>query len=303
MLKIQTNQNLRKKEKWYTSWKFGLGSLVGLLLYGGGFIVYSWGAPVLDPDGNEIPDNFSEDNRYLAYFKRAWSEVRIFQKAIEEPIRDKLLPEPLSYPYMQPPYTLAIEIKDVLIHPEWTYESGWRFKKRPGLDYFLSQLGPPMFELVIYSSESGMTMEPIVNQADPQNFIMYRLWKDATRYMDNHHIKDVSCLNRDLSKVIMVDKEEESVKLQPRNALVLKKWDGNEADRTLVDLAHFLSTIGASGVEDVRTVLDYYHKFDDPLEAFKENQIKLQEEEATRTKQMAEDAKKKSWLSGLGIKK
>jgi hypothetical protein len=34
--------------------------------------------------------------------------------------------------------------------------------------------------------------------------------------------------------------------------------------------------IAASGVEDVRDVLDYYNKETDPLEAFKINQVKLQ---------------------------
>ena len=33
--------------------------------------------------------------------------------------------------------------------------------------------------------------------------------------------------------------------------------------------------IAASGVEDVRPVLEHYGQFDDPLEAFKQNQLKL----------------------------
>lgn len=38
----------------------------------------------------------------------------------------------------------------------------------------------------------------------------------------------------------------------------------------------YLSAIASSGVEDVRTVLEYYSQFDDPLEVFKANQAKLQ---------------------------
>ena len=37
-----------------------------------------------------------------------------------EPAREKLLPEPLQYPYIQPPYTLVMEMKGVLVHPNWT---------------------------------------------------------------------------------------------------------------------------------------------------------------------------------------
>ena len=36
------------------------------------------------------------------------------------------------------------------------YSTGWRFKKRPGIDYFLQQVGPPLFEVVIYSQEQGL---------------------------------------------------------------------------------------------------------------------------------------------------
>ena len=36
------------------------------------------------------------------------------------------------------------------------YSTGWRFKKRPGIEYFLQQVGPPLFEVVIYSQEQGL---------------------------------------------------------------------------------------------------------------------------------------------------
>lgn len=39
---------------------------------------------------------------------------------MQEPSRDKLLPEPLKEPYYQPPYTLVIEMNGILVHPEWT---------------------------------------------------------------------------------------------------------------------------------------------------------------------------------------
>ena len=39
---------------------------------------------------------------------------------MKEPSTDKLLPEPLQYPYLQPTYTLVIEMTGMLLHPEWT---------------------------------------------------------------------------------------------------------------------------------------------------------------------------------------
>lgn len=36
---------------------------------------------------------------------------------------------------------------------------------------------------------------------DPNGYIMYRLVRDTTRFVDGHHVKDLNALNRDLSKV------------------------------------------------------------------------------------------------------
>lgn len=35
-------------------------------------------------------------------------------------------------------------------------------------------------------------------------YIMYRLFRDATRYVDGHHTKDLYALNRDLKKVPLI---------------------------------------------------------------------------------------------------
>ncbi len=71
---------------------------------------------------------------------------------------------------------------------------------------------------------------------------MYRLFRDATRYVDGHHIKDLDCINRDPSKVIVLDWNTQSVKSHPRNALKIKEWKGNDDDRTLIDLALLLKS-------------------------------------------------------------
>ncbi|GFN87019.1 mitochondrial import inner membrane translocase subunit tim50 [Plakobranchus ocellatus] len=296
-----------KKESWWrgkNSWRLGLIFLGGTFITWGVGLVNIWGAPQLDPDGNEIKDEFTEMPSVIAYLRRTWKEMNVFKKKIQDPSREQLLPDPLKYPYIQPPYTLVIELTGVLIHPDWTYSTGWRFKKRPGIDYFLQQVGPPLFEVVIYSQEAGMTADPLVNHLDPQGYIMYRLYRDATRYMDGKHVKDLSCLNREMSRIIMLDCSKDAVSLQPRNSLVLQKWVGEDEDRKLIDLAHFLKTIAASGVDDIRPVLDYYNQFDDPLNAFKDNQRKLQEEEEARQKRGKDEAvQKKGWLSGFGIKR
>jgi len=301
----ETAEEQRKAQE--ASWRalkmsFGV---FGVMLAGfSGWTIAVFGAPITDPDGNEMPDEYSNQSLVPQYLRRTWREVKLYTKMIKDPSRDQLLPDPLKYPYMQPPYTLVLELTSVLVHPDWTYKTGWRFKKRPGIEFFLQQIGPPLFEVVIYTAEPGLTASPIVDALDPQGYIMYRLFKDATRYTENHHVKDLNCLNRDLSKVIMVDWSDKSVQLNPRNQLKIKKWDGNDDDRSLVDLAMLLRAVATSGVGDIREVMDFYRQFDDPLEAFRENQRRLQEqEEAMRRHQAEEESRgaliKKSWTSML----
>lgn len=59
-----------------------------------------------------------------------------------------------------------------------------------------------LFEIVIYTKENGFTAFPIIDSLDPQGYIMYRLFKDATRYQDGQHIKDLGALNRPINKVL-----------------------------------------------------------------------------------------------------
>ncbi|XP_041468823.1 mitochondrial import inner membrane translocase subunit TIM50-like [Lytechinus variegatus] len=301
--KRETEDDRKKKEerkkrtariqKW--AMRITGGMLVGASL----LTVYELGQPQLDDHGKVIVDEFENDFIVLAYLKRAYKEMNTYRTMIAEPSAEKLLPDPLVEPYYQPPYTLVLEMKDVLVHPEWTYANGWRFKKRPGVEYFLQQAGPPLFEIVIYTSEQGFTAFPILDSLDPKGCIMYRLFRDATKYVNGHHVKDLSSLNRDLSKVIIVDCNAKSYQLQPKNALGLKKWEGNDDDRTLFELAAFLRTIAASNVEDVRTVLEFYQQFDDPMEAFRINQARLQREQEEEAKRLAE-AKEKGGSSLVG---
>ncbi|XP_076002087.1 mitochondrial import inner membrane translocase subunit TIM50 [Genypterus blacodes] len=273
--------------------------LAGLMGVGGAVgIVYLFGTNSVDEQGNLIPDEFDRAPPVLQQLKRTYKYFKDYRQMIIEPTSPKLLPDPLKEPYYQPPYTLVLELTDVLLHPEWSLSTGWRFKKRPGIDYMFQQLAP-LYEIVIFTAETGMTAYPLIDSIDPQGFVMYRLFRDATHYMEGHHVKDVSCLNRDTSKVIVVDCKREAFSLQPFNGMALKKWDGNSEDRTLYDLANFLKTIALSGVEDVRSVLENYALEDDPIEAFKRRQAQLAQEEELRLAELAQQKKQALSLGSI----
>nr|XP_018910870.1 PREDICTED: mitochondrial import inner membrane translocase subunit TIM50-A-like [Bemisia tabaci] len=282
----------KERESYWRTMKLSFICLGASFGIGGGFLIYELGPQKRDADGNIIEDEFSHLPPVKQLFSRIAAELQSWNKMLKKPSRDKLLPDPLEPPYHQPPYTLILELTDLLVHPDWTYQTGWRFKKRPNVDAFLEKVGPPLFEIVIYTAEQGLTVFPIIDSLDPKQMISYRLVRDATEFVDGHHVKNLDCINRDLSKVIVVDWNPDSVKLHPNNALVIPRWKGQDTDRTLVDLAAFLQTIAINQVEDVREVLQYYRQFDDPLETFKENQRKFLEQQEERRK--AEEERKKN---------
>lgn len=199
------------------------------------------GAPEQDINGQIVEDEFSKLPLPQQYLKRMWKSLTYYQKIIQEPSRQKLLPDPLQPPYYQPKYTLVLEMKDVLVHPDWTYQTGWRFKKRPGVDAFLQQLALD-YEIVVYTADQGMTVFPILDALDPNGYIMYRLVRDATHFVDGHHVKNLDNLNRDLAKVIVIDWDPNSTKLHPENTFHIERWSGNDDDMSLLDLVSFLKS-------------------------------------------------------------
>jgi len=255
--------------------------IFGAMFTGGGlYLFFVWGAPLTDRLGNEVRDEFSDLPFVEQYAKRCLNEIKNYAVFLAEPSREKLLPDPVKAPYIQPPYTLLIELTGVLVHPDWTYKTGWRFKKRPGINYFLDKITTDYsFEIVIYTQELGFTAFPIIEALDSKKVVSYTLFRDSTKYVNGHHIKDLDRINRDLGRVIMIDCNPASVENHRNNAIVLPKWQGNDDDRTLFDLAALLQTISSNEVDDVRGVLDHYSNFADPISQFREKQRILVEQE------------------------
>uniref|UniRef100_D3TQJ3 Mitochondrial import inner membrane translocase subunit TIM50 n=1 Tax=Glossina morsitans morsitans TaxID=37546 RepID=D3TQJ3_GLOMM len=294
--KRKEDEEAKENEKAWKRMKFGFavfgGSGVALLVWA----IYEFGKPEVDADGQIIEDEFSENAIVQQYIQRMWKSLNYYQKMIQEPSRAKLLPDPLKPPYIQPPYTLVLEMKDVLVHPDWTYQTGWRFKKRPGVDMFLQECAK-FFEIVVFTAEQGMTVFPILDALDPNGYIMYRLVRDATHFVDGHHVKNLDNLNRDLKRVIVVDWDPNATQMHPDNTFNIPRWSGNDDDTQLMDLISFLKTIATSEVDDVRDVLHYYRQFNDPIAQFRENQRKLlaQMQEREREEQAKAKPIVKNW--------
>lgn len=97
-----------------------------------------FGAPLKTKNGDIIEDQYSSYAAPIAYIKRAWGELMSVKREFVEPSSKKLLPDHLTQ--YQPRLTLVMELMDLFIHPTYDSVQGWRFKKRPGIEYFLSQV-------------------------------------------------------------------------------------------------------------------------------------------------------------------
>lgn len=117
-------------------------------------------------------------------------------------------------------------------------------------------------------------------------------------------VQDLSYLNRDLSKVILIDTHAPHAKRQPENSIILPKWEGDAKDKSLVALIPFLEYVAGMGIEDVRPVIASFRGSYIPAEFARRERLMRERFEA----QLAEERKKKpkhsisSIASLLGVK-
>jgi len=178
--------------------------------------------------------------------------------AFADPIRDKLLPDfPPFEPGQYVPRTLVVDFEDTLVHLEWDREFGWRAVKRPGVDQFLSRMASAGYEIVLFSSGLYMFLEPFTVSIDPRGAISHRLYREATVFVGNKHVKDLSKLNRDLALVVAIDDDSGAVEYQPENLVCVKPFvDKNDLkDSSLLDLATMLEDFQMREVPDLRIEL------------------------------------------------
>ncbi|OAX40299.1 HAD-like protein [Rhizopogon vinicolor AM-OR11-026] len=237
-----------------------------------------WEADELKTRRQTLED--APSGRWARTKSRFWELFDYFNK----PQWTELLPPPLPAPH-QKPYTLLVSMDDLLITSTWDRQQGWRTAKRPGVDYFLAYLSQ-FYEIVIFTTQHHYTAMPIIEKLDPYNFfITYKLFREATRSVNGKIVKDLSYLNRDLSKVILLDTHPEHVSSHPENAIIIPKWTAAPGDKGLIAMIPFLESIGIYKPPDVRPILQAYAGKDIPIEyAEKEAEAKAKHIEEWKTK-------------------
>ncbi|XP_040990579.1 mitochondrial import inner membrane translocase subunit TIM50-like [Juglans microcarpa x Juglans regia] len=185
-------------------------------------------------------------------------------QSFAEPYAEKLLPD--LHPAEQHVFTLVLDLQETLIHYDWTREKGWQTLKRPGVDAFLEHLAQ-FYEIVIYSDEQSMFVDPVVERLDPKHCIRYRLSKGATKYQNGNHYRDLSKLNRNPGKILYLSGHALEGCLQPENCVPVKPWKQHETDDTaLLDFIPFLEFVARTSPPDIRPVLASYQGCEIPTE-------------------------------------
>lgn len=112
------------------------------------------------------------------------------------------------------------------------------------------------YELVIFTAAVKEYADSILDSIDKKGLISHRLYREHTRIEDYVSIKDISLINRDLSKSIIVDNIASNFKLQPRNGIAISTWTGDTEDLSLLNLIPVLIKLARSKVNDVRDGLE-----------------------------------------------
>ncbi|VAH21117.1 unnamed protein product [Triticum turgidum subsp. durum] len=175
-----------------------------------------------------------------------------------EPASDKLLPD--LHPDDQNIFTLVVDLTDTLVYNDWQRERGWKTFKRPGVEAFLQHMAT-MYEVVVYSDQLQMYVDPVVERLDSTGQIR-KLSRPATKYQDGKHYRDLSKLNRNPAQVLYVSAHALESCLQPENCVTVKPWKLENDDTELLDLIPFLEYLAIARPSDIRAVLASYQGHD-----------------------------------------
>jgi import inner membrane translocase subunit TIM50 len=253
------------------------------------------------------------------FYKLVMVNLREITSPLTDPGKDTLIADwPMQFPAETPqPMTLVIDLEDTLVSAEWDRKFGWRHAKRPGVDEFLEKLSclsfdtgtnqyqfRKMFEIVVFTSTPFGVAEPVVHSLDKKNIILHKLYRESCTLRDGAYIKDLSLLNRDPKRMIIIDDDADAYQFNPENAIAIKPWSDptDTEDTALLDLLPFLAALARDelpGVTDVREILASYRGKDISL-TYK---TKCMEEEIRRMEERKKGFGGFVRSKGLGLNK
>ena len=194
-----------------------------------------------------------------------WIDQRFFAgfRLLSLPYSDQVIPAWESSPYygeipegMPPPPLLVLDLNKTLMSPVHDPKYGWRFVKRPGLNKFLESLSAQgYYEIVIFSDT---IVDPDVRTAIDPRGAYFWCGPDAGEIRDSVVLKRLDVMGRPLSRIVVIDDNEESSALCVRNTLLIKPFSDvyDKSDNALGELAILLQALVHENVPDFPACFD-----------------------------------------------
>lgn len=149
-------------------------------------------------------------------------------------------------------FVIPVQIEDVV---HFVYVA-----KRPGVDEFLTEMAKH-YEIVIYTASLNKYADPLLDLLDPGRVIRTRLFRESCVYYEGNYVKDLSLLDRELDRTIIIDNSPSSYIFHPENAIDCSSFIDDPADRELEQIGKFL--VGIKDITDVRHTCNLWREWPD----------------------------------------
>jgi len=208
------------------------------------------------------------DSPIQTAFSWLYSKTYGKYEEIYDPVSTKLLPswpdDPV-YGGVDPdtpcPPCLIIKVENTLVAPIYDQKEGWKYARRPGAVAFIEAMSK-QYEVVLVC-ETDID-ETVLQGLDPGENGMPKTHRLGPSHLehraDGKYIKRLDYMNRDMSKLILIDDDPEIADLYPNNVLLVSKFDEKAAyearDTILSDLSPLLQSLVHHSSEDFREALE-----------------------------------------------
>jgi len=218
------------------------------------------------------PEKSTQEKPRLRLFRFMWSKLTPKSKAVkvrELPRRNK---------------TLVLDLDETLIHStsrlggigggkSWSNQSNtsaglkvrvvevvldgrivvYHVYKRPWVDFFLKTVSS-WYTVVIFTASMREYADPVIDWLDQgRGLIEGRLFRESCTNIKGSYVKDLTVVERDLSKVCLVDNSPISYGLHQANGIPIEGWLNDPQDEGLLELLPMLDSLRFT--TDVRRIL------------------------------------------------
>lgn len=114
---------------------------------------------------------------------------------------------------------------------------------RNGAQPLLNELAK-CYNIYIFTSSSKEYADSIIDRIAPFIPMKNRLYRDSIKFCLKKPFKDLSMINTDYKRILLIDDTANNGFKQPKNVVVVKKWQGDDTDYVLIkDLLPLLKAV------------------------------------------------------------